>query len=101
MKILIIGLLLFISMNYFAYIEKVSEAELLVLQLYKNDFSEYIFLDDNYEIRYNLDELSRCFNDRGYGFEKISGDLSFVVSFDGVFSWQKQYEFYLEKNNEK
>ena len=101
MKIIAAILVLFINVNFFSYIKKVNEAELLILQLYQSDFKTYMYVDDNYNIRYNLVEMEKYFKDNGYKFKKIEGDLSFIVSFDGVFSWEKRYDFYLEKNNEK
>ena len=82
----------------FSFVQRVRNAELIVLDLYKNNFEEYLVVNNNFEIEYDLESLRILFEEKGYIFKPCEGDLCFVLSFKSVCKWENKYKFYLEKN---
>lgn len=100
MRLIIAFLIFFLGLNTIIYINKVNELEFIVFDLYSNDFIDYLSFDDEIKMNYNVEKLGMYFEERGFKFKSIGSELSFSVSFRQLFKYEKEYVFYLEKNND-
>ena len=100
MKFIAITFVILCSFYMNAYINKIKEIEFYIYELYKSDFKEYLIFDDEGSLKYNMGKLKTYFESKGLCFNSYNEDLSFVISFDFLLKYHREYDFYLVKNNE-
>lgn len=100
MKIFILIMSIVISFITVKYVKKIEEMECLVFELYVNDFEEYMLFNEEFLIEYDMVNLKKYFENKGYNFKINEGKINFKLSFFWCFYYEKEYRFYLEMNNE-
>ena len=100
MKIIVITLLVLCVLYMNVYINKINEIERNIYELYENDFREYLIFDDEGNLKYDIGKLKIYFENKGFVFDSNNNDLSFVISFHMLVKYQRQYDFYLVRNDE-
>lgn len=100
MKFIIFVFTIAVSAFGLKVIEKKRAMELMVFELYSNNFKEYLLIDEKKEFYFDEELLKICFEEKGYNIKFKEGELEFVVSFKLIIKYEQEYSFYLEKNNE-
>lgn len=100
MKIIIMIFIAFCSCYMNAYIKKVKSLEEIICELYKDDFKDYLFFDSQNNLKYDVEKLKIYFESKGLKVIFNRENLSFIVCFDFFGEHQRQYNFYLVKNDE-
>ena len=68
MKIFILIMSIVISFITVKYVKKIEEMECLVFELYVNDFEEYMLFNEEFLIEYDMVNLNKYFENKGYRF---------------------------------
>lgn len=100
MRIFILCILISIVSVFSLYIPKIIEMEKVILGLYFSSFKEYVYVDDDFKIRYDKIKLSEYLKSLGYVIEFLEGDLNFNIYINGFFKYKKTYSFRLISNDE-
>lgn len=100
MRIFILCILISIVSVFSLYIPKIIEMEKVILGLYFYSFKEYVYVDDDFKIRYDKIKLSEYLKSLGYVIEFLEGDLNFNIYINGFFKYKKTYSFRLISNDE-
>lgn len=97
--------ILFLIVSVFFYFINVKNSNLLkdidnkIYDQYINDFKEYLYLDDSYELKIDKDKFKNDMSSNLYEIIiKDDCNFNFEVHFKYVFSFDEKYYFYLEKN---
>ena len=100
MKKAIFVFTVFVMLFGIKIIEKKRSMELMVYEMYLDNFEEYLTFDENLDIIYDKSLIKKFFEDKGYNIKFKDENLNFVLSFEMIVCYEKEYSFYLEKNNE-
>lgn len=100
MRLIVVFFACFLGVNTITYINKVNELETIVFSLYSNNFSDYLSFNEEIKINYDIEKLELYFKDKGFEFKSKGEGLSFSVCFKQLFKYEKEYVFYLERNND-
>lgn len=99
--ILIISSLLIYSFS-FNYINEIKKLEMVVYNLYKTGFSDYLIYTNEGILSYNKENFKQYIEGKNYKiniFDKEDG-LYFSLSFKNIFTYKKEFSFKLVKTNE-
>ena len=81
-------------------IEKKRNMELVVFDMYLNNFEEYLLFDEKNELDFDKELMKNYFKEKGYHIKFKEGKLEFIVSFKMIINCEQKYSFYLEKSDE-
>lgn len=89
---------LFISKKNINYLKEIDNK---IYEQYINNFNDYLYMDDRYELKIDKDKFKEDMSNKFYEIV-ISDDYNFKfkVHFKYGFMVDKEYYFYLEKNYE-
>lgn len=84
-----------------ACVREINLVEMKVYQMYIDNFKDYLIIDKAGNISFCEDKIGEEFLAKGYKikFNDCSVNLKFKVSFKKIIKWEREYMFYLEKNN--
>jgi len=100
MRILMVIFTLLSTSISIPYILEIKQVEMLVYNMYTEHFREYVLINENGEILFDKEMIKKDVEKQGYTISFKEEFLSFIISFKKIFSFEKEYIFYLEKNNE-
>jgi hypothetical protein len=88
--------LVMIIFSFFMQVErKFMEMEFIVFEMYTTSFEMFLSVDEYSNLYFKKKEIKNFIEEKGYD-ARIYGDLNFVVSFDLLFHFEKEFSFYLE-----
>lgn len=100
MKYFLFLMTLLIGFFSIMYIEKVRILENIIFHLYISSFDEYMYIDETYNIKYDKEKLKLDLDKKGYNMSYKEDNLCFTINFKKAFLYEKEYCFYLVKNDE-
>lgn len=100
MKIILLMISILMNRIVHQYVVKTNDLDSFIFELYTSNFEEYLTIDENYEIKCDKVKLKEEFQKKGYLIRYQEGFLNFTIYFKNIFSFEKEYRFFLEKNNE-
>lgn len=102
MKLIILFIGLINSIFYFRYNNKIIDIENVIHSLYINDFYEYLTFDIDCNLLIDEDKLEEYLSSYGYEVivRKENGNLIINIGFKYIIEFQKEYSFYVVKNDE-
>lgn len=82
------------------YTNNSGKVDSIVYNLYINDFKDCL-KSDGYNLVVDKEKLKKYIENKGYQIVFFENDYKFKIKFNCLFNYEKEYYFYLEKNNEK
>ena len=73
--------------------------ELLVYEMYTNNFKDYVIINEDYDFCFNKEKLKEYLEGKGYMVD-FKSEQTFIVYFKYIVEFEKEYSFYLEKNHD-
>lgn len=77
---------------------KIIELENKVNELYFDNFIDYLFVDENYNLVLNEEKLKKEIGE--YGKVSFYDEINFIVTSRFPFKYEREFKFLLEKNHE-
>lgn len=100
MKLVVLVFTIMLSSFGIKFIEKKREMELVIFDMYSNNFEDYLVFNEKIEVSLDKQLMGDYLKGKGYNVEFKEGDFEFIVSFRMIIKFEQKYSFCLEKNNE-